>query len=101
MIDTKRKPNDTLNVGTVEHFIQWASVSLRSPRSVWLFSVAISHGSVFVALRAAIRNNNVPVAKGCMYLLKSLAWCENLPIYRQCILRSGLTEEVQVKNFKN
>ena len=37
------------------------------------------------------------VAKGAMYLLKSLAWAGNLPLYRQCILRSGIAEEIQVK----
>ena len=30
-----------------------------------------------------------------MYLLKSLAWSGNLPLYRKCILRSGIAEEVQ------
>ena len=46
------------------------------------------------------RNNNVSVAKGAMYLLKSLAWAGNLPLYRQCILRSGIAEEVQVSILK-
>ena len=36
------------------------------------------------------------VAKGALYLLKCLAWSGNLPLYRQCILRSGIAEEVQV-----
>ena len=76
--------------------MKWASESLLSPRAVWLFSMAVSYGSVFVVFRAAIRKNNINVAKGCLYLLKSLAWAENLPLYRQCILRSGLAEEVQV-----
>ena len=31
-----------------------------------------------------------------MYSLKALAWASYLPLYRQCILRSGLIEEVQV-----
>ena len=44
------------------------------------------------------RNNNVTVAKGALYLLKCLAWRGSLPLYRQCILRSGIAEEVQVSN---
>ena len=88
-----KKPDDAIDV---EHFMVWATQNLVSPRAVWLFSVAVSLGSSFVALRAAIRNNNLKVAKGCLYLLKCLAWAENLPLYRQCILRSGLAEEVQV-----
>ena len=77
-------------------FMKWATTSLLSPRAVWLFSMAVSHGSVFILLRAAMRNNNINVAKGCLYLLKSLAWAENLSLYRQCIMRNGFTEEVQV-----
>ena len=81
---------------TVEKFMHWASIRLQSPRSFWLYSSAVSVGSIFVVLRSAIRNNNVTVAKGCLYLLKCIAWSENLPLYRQCILRSGIAEDVQV-----
>ena len=98
---------------TLDNFTKWATDNLHSPRSVWLFSMGVSLGSVFVVLRAAIRwkkwfisllfnnltlvrNNNVSVAKGCLYLLKCLAWAGNLPLYRQFILRSGVAEEVQV-----
>ena len=80
----------------VTDFIDWCTNHLQSPRSIWLFSMSVSLGSVLVVLRAAIRNNNVDVAKGCVYLLKCLAWAENLTIYRQCIIRSGIAEEVQV-----
>jgi len=84
---------------SVRNFINWCTNHLKSPRSIWLFSMSVSLGSVLVALRAAIRNNNVDVAKGCVYLLKCLAWAENLTLYRQCILRSGIAEEVQVMLF--
>ena len=96
LIESKKSCDSSEVVIDVEHFMQWATHNLKSPRAVWLFSVAVSLGSVFVSLRAAIRNNNVKVAKGCLYLLKCLAWAENLPLYRQCILRSSIAEEVQV-----
>ena len=40
---------------TVENFTNWAAENLHSPRSVWLFSMGFSLGTVFVVLRAAIR----------------------------------------------
>ena len=99
LIETKKLKDVSEMLTDVESFMKWATDHLKSPRSVWLFSVAVSLGSSFVGLRAAIRNNNVKVAKGCLYLLKCLAWAENLPLYRQCILRSGIAEEVQVLNY--
>ena len=106
----KREGRDT--VFTVHNFTRWAAENLNSPRAVWLYSMGFSLGAMFVVFSAAIRsgcvlytlcshsfhiirNNNIKVAKGAMYLLKSLAWSGNLPLYRKCILRSGIAEEVQ------
>ena len=108
----KREGRDT--VFTVHNFTRWAAENVNSPRAVWMYSMGFSLGAMFVVLRAAIRyssvllyytlyshisniirNNNIKVAKGAMYLLKSLAWSGNLPLYRKCILRSGIAEEVQ------
>ena len=97
----RRKCRDNFDPSelTIQQFMDWAASNLISPRARWLFSMGVSLGSVFVVLRAAIRNNNVGVAKGCLYMLKCLAWCENLPLYRQCILRSGIAEEAQVIKY--
>jgi len=62
---------------------------------VWLYNTAFSFGLPLLVLRAAIRLNNVEVAKGALYCAKSLAWASYLPLYRQAILRSGLVEESQ------
>ena len=40
---------------TLDNFTQWATENLHSPRSVWLFSMGVSLGSIFVVPRAAIR----------------------------------------------
>ena len=40
---------------TAGNFHTWCSQNLKSPRSVWLYSMAFSFGSMLVILRAAIR----------------------------------------------
>ena len=100
---------------TVTNFNIWACSKLRSPRAVWLYTECFSFGSMLVVLRAAIRCdqlhifqriffycksfrvNNVPVAKGCLHALRGLAWSNHLPYYRDAILRSRISEEIQVK----
>ena len=99
---TARKEGRHLCSLTLDNFNGWAVNNLQSPRSVWLYSMGFFMGSVYVVLRAAVRyfrNNNVNVAKGAMYMLKGLAWSANLPLYRQCILRSGIAEESQVRGL--
>jgi hypothetical protein len=36
-------------------FHNWATKELKSPRSIWLYSMCVSSGSMLVVLRAAIR----------------------------------------------
>ena len=40
---------------TVDRFHHWAATDLKTPRSVWLYSMCVSAGSLLVVLRAAIR----------------------------------------------
>ena len=46
------------------------------------------------------RVNNVPVAKGCLYALRGLVWSNHMPYYRDAILRSRISEEIQVNNIR-
>ena len=48
--DEKRSPD----VST-DSFHRWAAHKLKSPRSVWLYFMCVSIGTMLVILRAAIR----------------------------------------------
>ena len=98
---------------TPELFHVWAKTELKSPRSLWLYYMCVSSGSMLVVLRAAIRFanqrlflrqyhefiifrlNNIIVAKGCVWGLTGMIWSNSLPLYQEALMRCGIAEEVQ------
>jgi hypothetical protein len=50
-----RKDNREMIEINPDTFHTWATKQLKSPRSIWLYSMCVSAGSMLVVLRAAIR----------------------------------------------
>ena len=91
---TAKRQKRTPQKMTAESFHKWATTTLKSPRAIWLYSISFSFGMMLIVLRAAIRVNNVDIAKGAMYACKALLFACHCPLYRPAILRSGIIEEV-------